>query len=176
MMYGLRRSELAGLKWSAVDFQNDTLTIRHTVTQYKTRVAKDETKNKASHRTLPLNQSVKAFLIHLRAQQAQEKLLLGQAYQDTGYVCRFSDGRAWNVQYISQAFRRHLIKCILPNIRLHDLRHSCASYLLKAGCDFKEIQMWLGHKQISTTLDIYTHLDASSKKEAAKRLGALLSL
>jgi hypothetical protein len=52
MMYGLRRSELAGLKWSAVDFQNDTLTIRHTVTQYKTRVAKDETKNKASHRTL----------------------------------------------------------------------------------------------------------------------------
>ncbi len=54
MMYGLRRSEIAGLKWGAIDFDNDTLAVQHTITKFKTIVAKDRTKNKTSNRILPL--------------------------------------------------------------------------------------------------------------------------
>jgi len=58
-------------------------------------------------------------------------------------------------------------------IRFHDLRHTNASYLLKMGSSMKEIQVWLGHKQLSTTSDIYTHIDAEDKKESAKRINSM---
>jgi len=176
MMYGLRRSEIAGLKWSAIDFENDTLTVRHTVTRFKTVVAKDETKNKSSHRILPLNPAVKNFLLRLRTQQSQDKLMLGQAYQNTEYVCRWPDGHALSPQYMSVAFNRLLKKHNLEIIRLHDLRHSCASYMLKMGCSMKEISDWLGHSDIGTSMNIYAHLDFGAKKDVSNRLGSILSI
>lgn len=175
MMYGLRRSEIAGLKWSAIDLANDTLTVRHTVTKFKTEVAKDETKNASSYRVLPLNSAVKTFLEELRAQQEKDKLLLGAAYQNTEYVCRWPDGRALSPAYMSAAFRSFLEKNGFERIRLHDLRHSCASYMLKMGCNMKEISDWLGHADIHTSMNIYAHLDTEAKKEVSNRLGSLLS-
>lgn len=159
MMYGLRRSEIAGLKWSAVDLKNDTLTIKHTVTRYKTEIAKDETKSRSSYRTLPLNSTIKTYLEGLRAQQARDKLLLGAGYQDNDYVCRWPDGHAISPHYMSTSFHKLLVKNDLEQVRLHDLRHSCASYMLKAGCNMKEISDWLGHADISTSMNIYAHVD-----------------
>jgi len=176
MMYGLRRSEIAGLKWSAIDFENDTLAIRHTVTKNKTVVAKDAAKNKSSNRTLPLNHDVKAYLLKLRAQQSKDKLLLGVEYQDTEYVCRWPDGRAMKCDYLSYGFKRLLSKHGLPNVRLHDLRHSCASYMLKTGCSMKEISDWLGHADIGTSMNIYAHLDMDTKRDVAERMVSILPL
>jgi len=176
MMYGLRRSEIAGLKWGAIDFENDTLTVQHTVVKYKTLVAKDRTKNKTSNRTLPLNKEVKAYLLKLRARQEQDKLTLGKAYQDTEYVCRWADGHVIRCDYLSKAFKKLLIKHGLPDIRLHDLRHSCASYMLKMGCSMKEIADWLGHADIKTAMNVYAHLDFEAKKDVADRFGSILTL
>ena len=176
MMYGLRRSEIAGMKWSAIDFEQNTLTVQHTVTKFKTTIARDGTKNKSSNRTLTLNHVVKPYLLRLRAQQAQEKLLLGQAYHDTEYILRWADGRPIRCDYLSKAFKRLLEKHGLPNIRLHDTRHSCASYMLKAGCNLKEIADWLGHADIKTAANVYTHLDYESKKVVAERLASILSI
>lgn len=176
MMYGLRRSEIAGLKWSAIDFENDTLEIRHTVVKYKTRIAKDKTKNHSSNRTLVLNSKLKKYLLKLRAQQAQEKLLLGGAYQDTDYVCRWSDGRVMACNYYTNALRKLLAKHGLPHVRLHDLRHSCASFMLKMRCSMKEIQDWLGHRDIGTTMNIYAHLDTEAKKAVANKFENMLTI
>ncbi len=176
MMYGLRRSEIAGLKWSAIDFENNTMEIRHTVTRVKTGIAKDRTKNKSSNRILPLNKDVKAFLLKLRAKHAQEKLLLGEAYQNTEYICRWPDGRAMKCDYLSLAFKKLLKKNGLPNIRLHDLRHSCASYMIKMGCSLKEVADYLGHSDISTAANIYIHLDFESKRSVADKFGSMLSV
>ena len=175
MMYGLRRSEIAGLKWKAIDFDNDTISIEHTVTKLKTEIAKDRTKNKSSKRILPLNSNIKDFLLNLRNQQDNEKLLLGKAYQESEYICRWADGSPMKCYYLSKAFKDLLNKNDLPSIRLHDLRHSCASYMLKAGCDLKEISDWLGHADIGTTANIYIHLDFEAKKSVANRLGSILS-
>ena len=176
MMYGLRRSEIAGLKWGAINFDNDTLTVQHTVTKFKTTVAKDSTKNKSSNRTLPLNRSVKDYLLRLCNQQAKDKQLLGKAYQDTEYVCRWPDGRVMNCDYLSRGFKRLLKKNDLPEVRLHDLRHSCASYMLKMGCSMKEIADWLGHADIKTAMNVYAHLDFEAKKDVADRFADLLSV
>ena len=176
MMYGLRLSEIAGLKWDAIDLENDTLTIRHTRTKHKTEVAKDRTKNKSSNRVMPLNSELKTHLLKLRAKQAQHKLILGPAYNNTDYVCRWEDGRFMKYDYFTAAFKRLLKKNNLPDIRLHDLRHSCASYMLKMGCSMKDIADWLGHASIKTGMDIYAHLDIDAKRDVASRLGSLLNV
>ena len=69
--------------------------------------------------------------------------------------------------YVSEQFPRLLEKYDLRRIRFHDLRHSCASLLLKNGVQLKEIQEWLGHSDFSTTANIYAHLDYSSKLNSA---------
>lgn len=176
MMYGLRRSEIAGLKWEAIDFDNETLTVQHTVTKFKTTVAKDRTKNKSSTRVLPLNGDVKGFLLRLQNRQKEDKNLLGTAYHETDYVCRWSDGRVMTCDYLSRGFKRLLQRNGLPPVRLHDLRHSCASYMLKMGCSMKEIADWLGHADIKTAMNVYAHLDAEAKMNVANRLGSLLPL
>jgi integrase len=176
MMYGLRRSEIAGMMWRAIDFDNDTLTVQHTVTKFKTTVAKDKTKNKSSNRTLPLNRDVKDYLLGLRDQHAKDRQLLGPAYQETEYVCRWPDGRAMRCDYLSIGFKRLLAKNGLPHVRLHDLRHSCASYMLKMGCSMKEIADWLGHADIRTAMNVYAHLDADAKKNVANRFSSLLPI
>ena len=176
MMYGLRRSEIAGLKWGAIDFENDTLTIQHTVTRFKKQIAKDDTKNKSSHRILPLNQSIRTYLLGLRDQQAQNKLLLGAGYQDTDYICRWADGHPMHCDYLSRAFSQLLARHKLPHVRLHDLRHSCASYMLKMGCSLKDISDWLGHTDIKTTMNIYGHLDFEARKQVAQRFETILAL
>ena len=173
MVYGLRRSEIAGLKWSAVDFENETISIQHTVTDAG---AKNRTKNKSSTRVLPLNQEVKTYLLKLRDKQECEKGLLGSSYHDTDYVCRRSNGVPLKINWMSKAVKELLSKCGLPPIRLHDLRHSCASYMLKMGCSLKDVSDWLGHSNISTTMDIYAHLDMETRRDTAKRFATLLEL
>ncbi len=176
MMYGLRRSEIAGLKWNAIDFESNTLAIKHTVTKFKTVVAKDRTKNQSSTRVLPLNAQLRAYLLRLRGRQSEEKLLLGQGYQNTEYICRWPDGRTMSCDYLSRAFHRLLKRNDLPQIRLHDLRHSCASFMLKMGCSMKEISDWLGHSDIKTAMNVYAHLDIETKMKAANRLSSILSV
>ena len=124
-----------------------------------------------------MRSDVKAYLLRLRAQQAQDKLLLGPGYQDTDYICRWPDGHVISPSYLSAAFKHLINKCGLPaEIRLHDLRHTCASYMLKTGCSMKEISDWLGHSDIATSMNIYGHLDMDTKKDVANRLSSLLAV
>lgn len=172
--YGLRRSEAIGLKWNAVDFDNNTLTICHTVVQCKIDgkteiVASDTTKTKSSMRTLPLVPFVRERLLQLREEQAQNRKLCGNCYNKKflDYICVNEIGDLIKPDYVSEQFPRLLEKYDLRRIRFHDLRHSCASLLLKNGVQLKEIQEWLGHSDFSTTANIYAHLDYSSKLNSA---------
>ena len=167
MIYGLRRSEVAGLKWSGIDFKNNSLIVERTMTRFSTVVEKETTKNESSNRTLPLNQEVKSFLLRQRAAQSENKLRMGRSYQDTDYVCRWPDGHGVSCSNISSKFKVFLSANGIPaNVRFHDLRHSCASYLLRAGCSMKEIADWHGHADIGAAMNIYTHLDKRDQTES----------
>lgn len=175
--YGLRRSEVLGLRWDAIDFTNDTLTIKHTVTSFsldgkKVQVAQDTTKTKSSMRTLPLVPVFKERLLALREQQDEHRRVCGRCYdrQYLDYICVDEMGTLLSPNYLSAAFPKLLEKNGLRHIRFHDLRHSCASLLLVNGVPMKQIQEWLGHSDFSTTANIYAHLDYSSKLSSAEAM------
>jgi integrase len=175
--YGLRRSEIVGLKWEAIDFEKKTLTIKHTVTEVTldgkiTTIAKDRTKTKSSYRTLPLVVPFEELLHRLKAQQELNRKVCGNAYckDYLDYIYVNEIGERVKPNYITQHFAIVLKNHNLKKIRFHDLRHSCASLLYANGVSLKEIQEWLGHSDISTTSNIYTHLDFSSKVASANAI------
>lgn len=167
--YGLRRSEVLGLKWDAIDFENDSITIRHTVTSVTLDgkvqlVAADTTKTKSSLRTLPLVPFVKERLLVLKKEQENNRRLCGRSYhkQYVDYVCINEMGDLIKPHYVTEQFPKLLDANGLRRIRFHDLRHSCASLMLANGVPMKQIQDWLGHSDFSTTANIYTFLDLGS--------------
>ena len=163
--YGFRRSEVIGLKWSAVDFENDTITINHTITQSNGKlIIRDKTKTKSSKRSLPLEPIVKSFLLELKEKQEKNKELCGDSYNQEylEYICVDNCGNLIRPDYVTETFLKLLKKKNLKQIRFHDLRHTCASILLKNGANMKEIQAWLGHSNYNTTANLYAHLDTSS--------------
>ena len=182
LYYGLRRSEVVGLKWSAVDFENKRIRINHVVTvadiDGKTvTIAKDRTKTKSSTRTMPLIPSVEEYLLRLRKEQEQNRKLCGKCYctDYLDYIYVNEIGELVKPDYLSTHFRALLEKNNLRKIRFHDLRHSCASLLLFNGVQMKQIQEWLGHSNYSTTANIYAHLDSKSKEVSAETISKLFS-
>ena len=172
--YGLRRSEAIGLKWDAIDFENNTITIRHTVTSCqidgkRVQVARDTTKTKSSMRTLPLVPAFRELLLQKKAQQEEYRRVCGRSYDKRylGYICVNEMGTLISPHYLTEAFPKMLEKNGLRRIRYHDLRHSCASLLLANGVPMKQIQEWLGHSDFSTTANVYAHLDYNSKLSSA---------
>lgn len=175
-MYGLRRSELMGLKWSAIDFDNNKLSICHTVAVNASVVAKDRTKNESSNRTYPLLPEVKKILLKIKEQQSKDKETFGNCYHDDGYVFAKIDGTLYYPAYPTQALTRLFDdNDNLKRIRWHDLRHSTASMLIEKGWSMKDISEWLGHSQINITMDIYGHISLNRKRELANSLNGLLS-
>ncbi len=128
--YGLRRSEVVGLRWDAIDFEQKTITIRHTVTQVSlngksTVIAKDRTKTKSSYRTLPLVKPFEDLLHRLKSQQAENRKLCGSAYckKYADYIYVDELGERIKPNYITQHFPMVLEKHGMRKIRFHDLRH-----------------------------------------------------
>lgn len=174
IFYGLRREEVLGLRYSAIDFDQKILRINHTAIMNggKT-VYQNSTKNKTSNRVLPLLPQVEEYLLKLKEHQAEMKNLCGSSYSDSDYVCRFDDGTLISPTYVSHTFKSLLAKNGLRPIRFHDLRHSVATNLLRAGATAKHVQVWLGHSNISTTLDLYTNFNFSDKEEIGQQISEL---
>lgn len=176
--YGLRRSEVLGLQWDSFDFENKTITIKHTVTITNTEgnnrkiEGKYRTKNKSSYRTLPLFDNIATKLLEFKEKQESFKKAFGNTYnkQFLEYVFVNTQGKIIRPDYVTQHFSILLENIGLKPIRFHDLRHSCASLLLAKGIPMKAIQEWLGHSNFSTTANLYAHLDSNSKKKSAEVL------
>ncbi len=175
--YGLRRSEIVGLKWDAIDFEKKRFSIQYTVTETniggkQTIVEKERTKTKSSRRTLPIVEPFEKLLLELRTAQEENRRVCGRSYCTDYLEFVYVDelGQRIKPGYITMAFQKLLQKNGLKRIRFHDLRHSCASLLYAHGVSLKDIQEWLGHSTISTTANIYTHLDYSSKETSANAI------
>ena len=181
--YGLRRSEALGLKWDAIDFERDTITIKHIVTNAKIDgkceiVCADRAKTKSSLRSLPLVSNIREKLLALREQQKENRRVCGNCYSKKydGYVFVDAMGNIFNPRSVTANFSKLLEQNGLRHIRFHDLRHSCASLLLANDVPLKHIQEWLGHSDIGTTANIYSHLDYKSKITSANVMDNILTL
>lgn len=133
---------------------------------------RDTTKTKSSCRTLPLVAPFERLLRKVKQQQEINRQVCGSCYCNDylEYVNVNAIGELMKPNFIIQHFEILLAKNKLKKIRFHDLRHSCASLLYANGVSLKEIQEWLGHSDISTTSNIYTHLDFSSKVSSANAI------
>lgn len=175
-VYGFRRSEVLGLKWKSVDLKKRTITISETLQQYTHGDYTERPKTESSYRTLPMTDQVYDILIRQRQHQSENKEMLGNGYKDNDYVCTFPDGEVISPNYLTVHFHDTLLAGDLPVIRFHDLRHSTASNLLSKGFSVVQVQEWLGHASPSTTLNFYSHVDATSKKAVADGIENMISL
>lgn len=176
-MYGFRRSEVLGLKWNAIDFENKLISVQHKVLETKIDGKRkiylsDKLKNQTSNRTLPLLPQAEKLLLDKKNEIEKNKVLLGKSYDNRylDYVCVDNLGRLILPNRLTKNFIKILRRNNLRKIRFHDLRHSCASIMLSNGVPMKQIQEWLGHADFSTTANIYSHLDYSTKLNSANTM------
>ena len=180
--YGLRRSELLGLRWSAIDFRQKTIHICFKVTEATVDgksicVMNEMMKNKTSTRTLPLVESIAEELLLQKHRQFQNRKLFGRSYDSQFHDFVFVNdfGQLYKPDYVTRHFHAILQKNNLKIIRFHDLRHTCATMLCRQKVSLQEIQIWLGHSTYQTTADIYTHLDYKDKIGTASAAEKILT-
>ena len=182
--YGLRRSEVLGLRWSNIDFQAGWIHIYTTVVKEKigdnvvSTVRDGMTKTEYSRRSLPLCPYTYNYFCGLRNHQMAQMQLCGASYnqQFTDFVCVDEMGMLLQPDFVSQKFQKLLVKYNLRKIRFHDLRHSCATIMLYLGYTMKDIQTWLGHSNYSFTADTYVHSSKDSHVQIAQTFSENLPL
>lgn len=180
--YGLRRSEVLGLKWDAIDFERNTITIKHIVTNAKIDgkceiVCADRAKTKSSLRSLPLVSNIREKLLALREQQKENRRICGNCYSKKydGYVFVDAMGNIFNPRSVTANFSKLLEQNGLRHIRFHDLRHTFASILINQDVPLLNVSTFLGHSDLSTTANIYAHLDKSKKQESADVISSIFN-
>jgi integrase len=183
-LYGLRRGEILGLSWSAVDLVAKTLTVRWERIVVADEIVEKEPKTARGRRTLPLTDDLVATLTALQLRQREEREEAGEAYAQpctevdpkTGERCMGDHvvvdeiGRPCHPQWYSDRFAALRNRAGLPKIRLHDARHTCGTLMHLRGVPVAAISAWLGHARASFTMDTYVHSQAEALTEASETL------
>ena len=171
---GMRRGELAGLRWVDVDLVAGRVSPRRPRVVVNYAVEVSEPKTAKGRRVLALDAVTVAALREHQARQAEERAMVGAGWQDTGLVFTRPDGSLIHPDLISDWFERLARAASLPRIRLHDVRHSYASAALAAGIPAKVISERLGHATIQVTLDTYSHVLPGLDAQAAETVARLI--
>ncbi|MGO9651564.1 tyrosine-type recombinase/integrase [Mycobacterium sp.] len=167
---GLRRGEIAGLRWADVDLDGKTMAIVNNRVSAGGRSVENDPKSATSRRTLPLPDRVVATLKAAKARQAAERLALGAAYRSGAYVVSNEIGDPYSPAVLSRYWRDALKVAGIRHIKLHAARHTCATLMHLQGVPAAVIAAWIGHKDASLTMRLYAH----SQDDALKAAGATL--
>lgn len=172
--FGMRRSEILGLKWSAI--RDGRLYVEHTVSKMKTTQAKDRTKTEAGYRSYPLTPEIETKLEQIRQAQDANRELFGNDYHENDYVFTWEDGHPYSTDFITKQFKKvvRANEDLSSDLTLHSLRASCISILVHQGVDIKDIQTWVGHRDIQTTMNIYASTTEKEQEKVAKKLSDTL--
>ena len=178
---GLRRSEALGVRWSRIDWEKRTVLLDTKIVEYRENGKKkvepvEEMKNKSSRRTLPLPDPVVEMLqVQKDHREVYRKMFQGSYNaQYLDYVCVNQLGELLRPSYVTDHFRELLEKYGLRHIRFHDLRHTFASLLINQDVPLINVSNFLGHSDLSTTANIYAHLDKASKQASAAVISDIL--
>ncbi len=172
---GLRRGECLGLMWKLVNFKEKTITIKNNLLNIRGKGVYLETpKTKKSLRTVTLPDVCFDLLKELKNQQEAMKDMFKGSWQDTDFVFKDEFGNYFNPSRLSRNWSSFMKKHNLKHIRLHDLRHTCATYLLSHNTPIATVSKKLGHSNIYTTLDVYTHAVDSDDVDASNLLNNMV--
>jgi len=170
-MLGLRRGEIAALRWRHVDLERAQISIVESFEQTRLGVRLKAPKS-GRGRKVALRTRVVAELRAWRTKQAQELLRLGIRLTDDCFICAGEDGQPIQPQSLTHAWHRFLARANLPRLRFHDLRHSHATHMLASGVHPKIASERLGHATVGLTLDTYSHVIPGMQEDAVARIDA----
>jgi integrase len=170
---GMRRGEILAVRWKDVDLNSGVLSVRASLEQTSQGVSVKEPKTAKGRRTVALPAFVVEVLRKHRTEQAKQRLALGSAFDDQGFVCQVEAGGFWHPDTFTAVYRSFARRHGFQGVRFHDLRHTHATQLLSAGVHPKVVQERLGHSTISITMDIYSHVMPGMQEEAAAKLDTL---
>lgn len=166
-LYGLRRGEIAGLRWIKVDLKNKTIRIEENRVAVGKEIETGSPKSRASKRTLPLPDEVVDLLEMAKKRQAQERLAFGPGCGPGEYVASDETGHPYHPNLLTFRWGQMLDGLTIPRVRLHDARHSCATLMHLRGVPIAVIAAWLGHASAAFTMSVYTHSQDAALQTAA---------
>jgi integrase len=176
----MRRGEILGLRWSDLDLDAGSLSIGQTLVVVDSQAVLSEPKTGAGRRTLALDPATIAALRSHRARQAEERLMYGREWRDSGLVFVREDGEPINPERLSKWFDQRVTRTGLPRITFHGLRHSYVTMLLRAGQPLRTVSQRVGHSSPNVTSAVYAHVlpgdDEAAALAGAKLLGRAESL
>lgn len=171
---GMRRGELLALRWADVDLDQGLIRVRRNIQWLDGGYRFDEPKTPRSRRDILLPPDAIPVLRRHRSQQAQERLQAGRHWHDLDLVFCLQNGEPPRQKWLTETFQAIMRRAGLPQIRLHDLRHTHATLLLEHGVNIKIVSARLGHSSISVTGDLYSHVTDNMQQEAARVVQAIL--
>jgi integrase len=170
-LYGLRRGEVCGLTWDAIDFGKRTLTVKIARVSVDGADTESTPKSESGGRTLPLTDELVAVLRRAKRRQNADKKVAGRAWKDSGYLVVNAIGEPLHPETLSDKWETLLRAAKVPRIRLHDARHTCGTLLHLQGVPVAVIAAWLGHADAAFTMRTYVHSQDDALKAAALALG-----
>lgn len=174
---GLRRGEILGLQWGDIDFENKTVMVQRSISTMKDSVAEiTEPKSETSRRMICCPDFIIQKLKDEYSSRVDIRTGRRRMVLDNEFVCITDSGYPYTPHTLSTHFRKFLRDNKFKHIRFHDLRHSCASLLIKSGVDMKTTSMILGHSSIGITMDLYSHIDIEQKINVAERVNSMLGM
>ena len=171
---GARRGEILGLKWNAIDFKNNQIRIENNLQYTKERGIFEDTTKTDENRTINIAPEITSILQAHKKDQLEQKMKLGTYWNDTNFCFTQDNGNPMNPDSINKWLREFSKKYNLPPIHPHKFRHTQASLLYASGENPVTISKRLGHKQVSTTQNIYAHLLENGDKQASDKIANLL--
>jgi integrase len=172
---GMRRSELAGLKWPDIDTKSGRLRVVRTRQRiYGHGIVEGQPKTHRSRRTVALSRSAVSVLESIKTNQIEMRLKAGPLWQHTDYIFTMENGAPIDPDNLSREFRRIVREAGLPHGTLHGLRHAYATALLSANVHPAVVQSALGHSSITLTIDTYSHVMPGLEEAAARRIDDIL--
>ena len=171
---GMRRGEVLGLHWRDLSLDHSRLSVRQALVLVGNEPTLQEPKTTKGRRSIPLPPETVAALRAHKAAQLQEKLALGPDYADSDLVFRREDGSLVHPSSLSRRFGKMVRQTELPEIRLHDLRHTFATLALQANVPVKVVSEILGHASVTITYDTYSHVIPGMAEDATSKVAALV--
>jgi integrase len=176
LMTGMRRGELAGLKWANVNLASKHLQVVNTLQRITGQgLMNGQPKTERSRRSIALSPDTVSLLHEIRGKQMTQQLEVADAWTDSGYVFTHPDGMPIDPNLATRAFKKMVTTAGLPKLTIHGLRHTHATILLEQGVNPKVVSERLGHASVATTMDIYSHVLPDMQEKAALAIDAALA-
>ena len=177
LLTGMRKGELAGLKWANVDLERGRLQVVNTLQRISGRgLVLGVPKTERSRRSIALSDAAVGLLHEVRGKQTIQKAEIADAWTQSGFVLTHPDGMPLDSEVVSKAFTKLVKEAGFPDLTMHGLRHTHATILLEQGVNPKVVSERLGHASVATTMDIYSHVLPDMQEKAAQAIDTVLSL